>query len=146
MPRRTTVSPGSMPAALTWTSTSPVLDVLVAQVQQYTRDGSHRIPLLFDMFADAGRNPATARMLHQHSETMRKLLGDLLRRGQEAGEVDRSMDADAVAPVLIGIVDAAKVMLVRYPEQPIADTVAMLRLLIARYLSAELNDPRKGLR
>jgi hypothetical protein len=62
-------------------------------------------PLLLEMLTEAGRNPALATILREHSRGMRTLLADLIRKGQVAQQIDPGLDADLVASVLISVID-----------------------------------------
>jgi len=112
-----------------------VLDALVAQLEQSAPDDGERAPLLFDMFAEASRNPAMAKGLGEHSHGMQALLVDLLRRGQERGEVDPSLDPEVVAPVLVSLVDGLKTLALRNPNLAPSSYGEVLRTLISRFLS-----------
>ncbi len=72
--------------------------------------------MLLEMLAEAARNPAVAEILHKHSKGMRDLLADLVRKGQDAGEVDSSLDADLVAAILMSVVDGSRNLAVRDPK------------------------------
>ncbi len=74
------------------------------------------MPLLFDMFAEAGRNPTMAKILDEHSRGMLELLADLLRHGQERGEIDPAIDPERVVPILISIFDGSKILAIRRPD------------------------------
>jgi TetR/AcrR family transcriptional repressor of uid operon len=112
-----------------------VLDALVVYLERSAPDDGRSASLLFDMFAEAGRNPTMAKILGEHSHGMQTLLVDLLRRGQERGEVDPSLDPELVAPVLISIVDGSKTLALRNPHLPPRSYGEVLRTLISRFLS-----------
>lgn len=112
-----------------------ILDALVAHLERSAPDDGRGTSLLFDMFAEAGRNPTMARILGEHSHGMQALLVDLLRRGQERGEVDPSLDAGVVAPVLVSLVDGVKTLTLRNPHLPPRSYREVLRTLISRFLS-----------
>jgi TetR/AcrR family transcriptional regulator, repressor for uid operon len=112
-----------------------VLDALVAHLERSAPDDGRSTPLLFDMFAEAGRNPTMAKVLGEHSDRMQALLVDLLRRGQERGEVDPSLDPEVVAPVLISLVDGSKTLSLRNPHLTPRGCGEVFRTLISRFLS-----------
>jgi hypothetical protein len=66
---------------------------------------------------------------------MRNLLADLIRKGQEAGEVDASLDADLVAAILISVVDGSRIQEVRDPKLDKSKTMDLLKTMIARFLA-----------
>lgn len=112
-----------------------VLDALTAHVERSAPDDGRNTPLLFDMFAEAGRNPTMAKILGEHSYRMQLLLVDLLSRGQERGEVDPSLDPEVVAPVLISLVDGSKTLALRNPHLAALSYSEVFRTLISRFLS-----------
>lgn len=112
-----------------------VLDALVAQLEHGADAEGRHTPLLFDMFAEASRHPTMAKILGVHSRGMQALLVDLLRRGQERGEIDPSLDPALVAPVLISLVDGAKTLALRNPHLAPRRYGEVLRTLISRFLS-----------
>lgn len=96
--------------------------------------------LMFDMLAEAGRNPALAQVLQDHSRAMQRLLAGVLRKGQARGRIDPSLDAEMAASVLIGVVDGSKAMTVRDPSLDRAGMIELLRTLIARFLAPPVSD------
>lgn len=111
-----------------------VVDVVISQLVDHVSDDPRRGSLLFDMLAEAARSPAVAALLHRHSRGMETLLIDLLRRGQESGEVDISLDPAAVAPMLISMSDGSMGMVLRNPELSPRRSRTMLKVLLERYL------------
>lgn len=91
--------------------------------------------MLLEMLAEAGRNPAVAEILHKHSRGMRNLLADLIRKGQKAGEVDGSLDADLVAAILMSVVDASRIQAIRDPKIDKSKTMDLLKTMVARFLA-----------
>lgn len=91
--------------------------------------------LILDMFAEAGRNPAMAEVLQEHTRGMRRLLAGFLREGQARGRIDPSLDAETAAAVLIGVIDGSKTMAVRDPSPNRTETIELLRTLIERFLT-----------
>lgn len=86
------------------------------------------------MFAEAGRNPAMAKVLQEHTRGMQQILADFLRKGQARGRIDRSLDAETEAAVLIGVIDGSRVMGVRDPSLNRTKTIELLHTLIVRFL------------
>lgn len=84
---------------------------------------------------EAGRNPAVAEIVHKHSKGMRDLLADLVRKGQDAGEVDPSLDADLIATILMSVVDGSKILAVRDPKLDKSKMMDLLKTMIARFLA-----------
>lgn len=97
--------------------------------------------LMFGMLTEAGRNPALAQVLRDHSRATQHLLAGVLHKGQAHGRIDPSLDAEMAASVLIGVVDGSKAMAVRDPSMDRAGMIELLRTLIARFLAAPVLDP-----
>jgi TetR/AcrR family transcriptional regulator, repressor for uid operon len=96
------------------------------------RDTAHF--LVFDMLAEAGHNPSIAKILRNHNQTLRSRFAAFLRKGQEDGKIDRSLDPDLAASILISAVDGAKAMSIRDPKLSKEGTNEHLKMLITRYL------------
>ncbi len=109
---------------------------LVAKVES-TRvkhgDASHF--LVFDMLAEAGHNPAIAKTLRDHSQALRSRFAAYLRKAQESGHIDRGLDADLAAAVLMSAVDGAKALGIRDPKLSKAGISEHLKILISRFLT-----------
>jgi len=112
-----------------------VLDTLMTHLEQSAPDDGRSTPLLFDMFAEAGRNPTMANILGKHSREMQALLVDLLRLGQDRGEIDRSLDPELIAPVFISLVDGSKALALRDTRLSTRSYDEVFRTLISRFLS-----------
>ena len=101
------------------------------------RDATHF--LLFDMLAEAGHNPVIAKLLRDHNRALRSRLAALLRRGQENGQIDRSLDPDLAASVLISALDGVKSMNIRDPKLSREGVGEHVTMLITRFLSPAKN-------
>lgn len=118
------LSPGDDPITLV------ISRVLSARTKQ--RDATHF--LLFDMLAEAGHNPAIAKLLRDHNRALRSRFASLLRKGQENGQIDRSLDPDLAASVVISAIDGAKALNVRDPKLSKEGVGDHLAKLITRFL------------
>jgi TetR/AcrR family transcriptional regulator, repressor for uid operon len=90
--------------------------------------------LLFDMLAEAGHDPSIAKLLRDSNRALRSRLAAFLRKGQDGGHVDRGLDPDLAASVLISAVDGAKSMAIRDPKLSKEGTSEHLKTLITRFL------------
>ncbi len=119
-------------------------DALAALISEMEQAKAEKEPgvhvLVLDMFAEAGRNPAMAEVLQEHTRGMRRLLADFLRKGQARGQIDPSLDAETAAAVLIGVIDGSKIMAVREPSPNRMKTIELLRTLIDRFLTQPVPD------
>lgn len=117
---------------------SNIIATLASEVEQTKpRHLRTQRPMLLEMLAEAGRNPAVAEIVHKHSKGMRDLLADLVRKGQNAGEVDPSLDADLVAAILMSVVDGSRIQAVRDPKLDKGKTMDLLKTMIARFLAPQ---------
>jgi TetR/AcrR family transcriptional repressor of uid operon len=112
------------------------IGALVAEVESMKAKHSHASHVLvFDMLAEAGHNPAIADILRDHDRALRSLLAAFLGKAQESGQVDRSLDVDLAAAVLLGVIDGAKAMMIRDPKLNKASSIEHLKILITRFLT-----------
>jgi TetR/AcrR family transcriptional regulator, repressor for uid operon len=96
---------------------------------------------IFDMLAEAVRNPAIADIVREHSRALRTLLSAFLRDAQERGQVDGTLDADLTAAILMSVIDGAKSLAIRDPELDMTKGIDVLKTLISRFLT----PPASGL-
>ncbi len=57
-----------------------------------------------------------AEVIRKHSRGLLALTADLVRKGQDAGEIDKTLDADGVAIVLMSVLDGTKMIGIRDPK------------------------------
>ncbi len=92
-------------------------------------------PFALEILAEAGRNPAMAKVLQAHTRGMRALLADLLRNGQARGQIDPGLDPELAASLLISVIDGSKTLAVRDPKLDSKKCADLLRILITRFLA-----------
>jgi len=92
--------------------------------------------LMLDLLAESARNPAVGGILRENHREMRTLLADLLRTGQERGQIDLTLDPDVATSILVSFVDGAKAMMIRDPDLNPAKSIEMLKTAISRFLRA----------
>jgi len=114
---------------------APTADPVVVLLEEFERRIAFRGgALLFDVLAEASRNPAIAGLVRRQSRIVHGWVAELLRRGQEQGHVEATLDVDATVRILVCWMDAAKAMVIRDPDlDPRATTQSgeqfLLRLL-----------------
>jgi TetR/AcrR family transcriptional repressor of uid operon len=114
---------------------SMVADML-SEIDWLTQsEGPANSALLFEMLAEAVRRRPVAKTLQAFSRQMRGGLADVLHRGQARGEIDREIDPDVAATVVIGIMDGLRALPLRYPEIDTSKATNVLKLLTGRLLS-----------
>ena len=91
--------------------------------------------LFFTMMAEAGRNPAVAKIMRENSRKIQKMLADYLRKGQESGQIDLSLDAESAATLLISVFDGMHTLAIHDPKVNVDKTVDVLKALITRFLT-----------
>ena len=91
--------------------------------------------LMLDMLAEAGRNPAIAKIVRKNSAMLRGLMFDLIQSGQVRGQIDPGLDAGVAAGMLLSVMDGMRTLPIRYPDADIGRSLDMLKTLIARFLS-----------
>jgi TetR/AcrR family transcriptional regulator, repressor for uid operon len=116
-----------------WQSDDPIGAFVSGLENTFRVKQSENFPS-FDVFAEAGRNPSIGKILRDGSLGLRSQFAAFLRRGQESGQIDRSLDPDLAAGVLIGIGDVAKAMMVRDPKLSKSGASKHLTMLIWRFL------------
>jgi len=92
--------------------------------------------LMLDLLAESARNPAVGEILRENHREMRTLLANLLRKGQERGQIDVELDPEVAASILVSFVDGAKAMMIRDPDLDPARSIEMLKIAISRFLRA----------
>lgn len=115
---------------------SGVVAALVSEVDKKKPKKTRNARLmLLDMFAEAERNPVLAEVIRKHSRGILTLTADLVRRGQDTGEIDKTLDADAVATVLMSVIDGTRLIGIRDPKLETAKTFGLVKTMIARFLA-----------
>jgi TetR/AcrR family transcriptional regulator, repressor for uid operon len=93
--------------------------------------------LLLELLAESSRNPAIGATMREQSVRIRDLFGAILREGQSDGKVDRALDPDLAASVLIAVViDGMKALAVREPNVNRNKIGRIVEILVTRFLAA----------
>lgn len=113
--------------------------VITAELQRSRKGAiSGEQALILDLMAEAGRNPAIAKIVHSHTRAIRGLLAETLRNGQATGGIDPNLDADLAAVLLINLMDGSKILRIRDPKIDTRKCDEMLATMIARFLSGNV--------
>ncbi len=114
-------------------------DALTALVSQLDgtkmRTKRGKQTMVLELLAEAARNPGMAKILQEHSRGMRALLSEFLRKGQTDGTIDPGLDAEGAAAILLSIADGTTALSLRHPKLDMEDTVGLLKILVARFLT-----------
>lgn len=97
--------------------------------------GSGDAGVLFDILAEAGRDAALGQILQKDSRLIRDMLAAVLRSGQERGMIDKDLEIEPSAAVLLSLVDAAKSLSVRAPDLSRETRFSALQTTIERLLA-----------
>lgn len=122
------------------TQGSNAVAVLVSQLDRVKgKRGNARMKarnlLLLDMLAEAGRNPAIAKIVRRNTARLRLLLVEFLRSAQARGQIDQSLDAEVTAGVLLSVTDGMRTLGIRDADLDIEKSIGHLQILMARFLS-----------
>lgn len=88
-----------------------------------------------DMLAEAGRNPAMAKIIEENSKALQAQLSDFLRKGQASGQIDPGLDPVVTAGVMLSITDGLKTLPLRNSTLDVAKNIHILKILFARFLA-----------
>jgi len=102
-------------------------------------DATSRV-LMMEIMAETGRSPVIAKIVSDHIQRLRGLIADFLRKGQERGQIDPSLDPDLSANVLISVTNGGKAFLGLDPGLDQALCKAQLGNMIAGFLQPKLNS------
>jgi TetR/AcrR family transcriptional regulator, repressor for uid operon len=113
--------------------------VITAELQRSRKGAiSGEQALILDLMAEAGRNPAIAKIVHSHTRAIRGLLAETLRNGQATGGIDPNLDVELAASILINLMDGSKILRIRDPKIDTRKCDEMLATMIARFLSGDV--------
>jgi TetR/AcrR family transcriptional repressor of uid operon len=113
--------------------------VITAELQRSRKGAiSGEQALILDLMAEAGRNPAIAKIVHSHTRAIRGLLAETLRNGQATGGIDPNLDVELAAVLLINLMDGSKILRIRNPKIDTRKCDEMLATMIARFLSGNV--------
>jgi TetR/AcrR family transcriptional regulator, repressor for uid operon len=115
--------------------------VITAELQRSRKGAiSGEQALILDLMAEAGRNPAVAKIVHSHTRAIRGLLAETLRNGQATGGIDPNLDVELAASILINLMDGSKILRIRDPKIDTRKCDEMLATMIARFLSGNVTQ------
>lgn len=115
-------------------SDDPIAEITARAERARVKQGDSAYFLVFDMLAEAGHNPSIARILRDHMQALRSRMAAYLRKGQENGKIDRSLDADLAAAVLLSAFDGIRAIGVRDPKLSKGRLGEHVEILITRFL------------
>jgi TetR/AcrR family transcriptional repressor of uid operon len=90
--------------------------------------------LILDMLAEARHNKAMAQIVTKNSRELRVLVARFIENGQQKGKIDKGLDPEMAAAVLLSIIDGAKTIAVRDPKLDRTATLKHLKIMVTRFL------------
>ena len=91
--------------------------------------------LVFDMLAEAGRNPAMAKIVQKQSKKICAFIAELLRGGQARGHIEKALDADVAAGLLLCLIDGTKGLSIRNPKTNRGKCLDQFKVMLSRFLA-----------
>jgi TetR/AcrR family transcriptional regulator, repressor for uid operon len=92
--------------------------------------------LLIEVLAESTRNPVVAAILHRWSDGLRDLFTQFVREGQERGQVDRHLDAQMTAAILVNAIESAANLSLKDPKFDRKKGAEMMKMLVSRFLKS----------
>lgn len=113
-----------------------VLATILAGVEASMAGARHTgQEMRIDMLAEAGRNPAMAKIIEENSKALQAQISDFLRKGQASGQIDPGLDPVVTAGVMLSISDGLKTLPLRNSTLDLAKNIHTLKILFARFLA-----------
>ncbi len=112
------------------------VDAISAQIEIMKKRSKHAGSLLMlDMLAEASRNSAMAKIVQKQSKKICAFIADLLRSGQAHGHVDKNLDVDVAAHLLLCLIDGTKSLIIRNPKANREACLDQFKIMLCRFLS-----------
>ena len=112
------------------------LDALSAQIEIMKSQPQHAGTILvLDMLAEAGRNPAMAKIVQKQSKKICAFITDLLRCGQDCGHIEKTLDVDVTANLLLCLIDGTKGLTIRNPRINRGKCLEQFKVMLSRFLA-----------
>lgn len=112
------------------------LDAISAQIEIMKSQPQHAGSILMlDMLAEAGRNPAMARIVQKQSKKISAFIADLLRRGQANGHIEKNLDPDIAANLMLCLMDGTKGLGIRNPKVNRGKCLDQFKVMLSRFLA-----------
>ena len=121
------------------TAKTNVLEAFLSEIDVWRKKKAKRNPaLICEVVAEASRNPAIAEILQRRTQALRDILAGFLREGQQRGQIDRQLDPDLTAAVVLSVVDAIDGLAMKDDEKfnPV-EAMDLLRTMFARFLTPQ---------
>ncbi|ERI14370.1 hypothetical protein O206_22090 [Ochrobactrum sp. EGD-AQ16] len=121
--------------------TRDVATVLLSEIWSMASwDDTAHCRILFELLAEAGRNDRVRDILADNTKSVRQLLAQTLKSGQEGGKVDPDLNPDDTAAMLIAIVDAAPMLPLMVPGISFEESRKLITTMVRRFLSPDVSE------
>jgi TetR/AcrR family transcriptional repressor of uid operon len=90
--------------------------------------------LILEVLAEAGKNPVIAKIVRHRNDRLQQLLAKLLRKGQELGQIDHTIEADAAAAILCVVIDASNNLFIKNPAFDMEDALSLLKRMMRQFM------------
>jgi TetR/AcrR family transcriptional regulator, repressor for uid operon len=115
-----------------------ILKALLEEIDSGTlQREERRTELLMEVRAEATRNAIVAAMLHRYWDGLRHLFTAFVREGQERGQVDKNLDPDITAAILVNSIESAANLTLKDPKFDELKGAEMLKVLVTRFLKPD---------
>jgi hypothetical protein len=92
--------------------------------------------LIHEVVAEASRNPAIAEILQRRTQALRDMLAGFLREGQQREQIDRQLDPDLAAAVVLCLIDFIDGLATKGDKKfNSVEGIGLLKTLFARFLT-----------
>ena len=121
------------------TAKTNVLEAFLSEIDVWRKKKAKRNPaLICEVVAEASRNPAIAEILQRRTQALRDILAGFLREGQQRRQIDRRLDPDLTAAVVLSLVDAIDGLAVKGDEKfNSVEAMDLLRTMFGRFLTPQ---------
>ncbi|QLH16140.1 TetR/AcrR family transcriptional regulator [Paracoccus pantotrophus] len=114
---------------------TPTATVLLSELWSMSGwDDLSHCRILFELLAEAGRNPRIHAILRDNTDGIRDLLTATLATGQARGEVDPSLDPRHTSAVLVAVLDAAPMLPLMTEGLDFEESRKLITTMVSRFL------------
>ena len=122
-----------------------VLEAFLGEIDVWRKKKAKRNPALIqEVVAEASRNPAIAEILRRRTQALRDILAGFLRVGQQREQIDRQLDPDLTAAVLLSLIDTVDSLAKGDRQFNSVKAIDLLKTLFARFLTPPGALPKRA--
>src|ERR1700730_2407332 len=121
------------------TAKTNVLEAFLSEIDVWQKKKANRNPaLLCEVVPEASRTPAIAEILQRRTQALRDILAGFLREGQQRRQIDRRLDPDLTAAVVLSLVDTIDGLSMKDDEKfNSVEAMDLLRTMFGRFLTPQ---------